>query len=212
MSVSWTAPNSTLPRRKGLPPGGPLQRNPEYRWPSRSLPLATIPETRENGQPKPRATGRGGIGQRKAGPAGEFSPATRLLIRTRAGGGRAEDAVCECCGRWLGEHAGEFQHRAARGAGGCRDEVINGPSNCVLLCGVAVLGTGCHGRAEARKAGMGMGIGGKGFWLRHGTTWAYDPRNVEIVRYDEARVFLAADGKGPDGSGYLRVPPGEAAA
>jgi hypothetical protein len=170
----------------------------------RNAPRKSVPERQEDGpEAKKAATGRGGMGQRKASPPGEFSKKVRLLVRTRAGAGRAEEAVCECCGRWLGLYAGEFQHRAARGNGGCRDEVINGCANAVFLCGVAVLGTGCHGRAEKRKADMGMpDKGGKGFWIKHGTTPAYDPRNVPVVLHDGATVWLAADG-----AGYLREAP-----
>jgi hypothetical protein len=157
-------------------------------------------------QGKNAATGRGGIGQRKAGPPGEFSKKTRLLIRTRAGQGRPFDASCECCGTWLGEHGGDYQHRVARGAGGCRDEVVNGPAGGVLLC------RPCHQRAEAREDDMGMGLDGKGFWLKHGTTPAYDPRNVPVVLHGRAKVYLAPDGIGLDGSGYLREAPEEVAA
>jgi hypothetical protein len=81
--------------------------------------------------------------------------------------------------------------------------VVNGPAGCVLLC------RDCHARAEARQEDMGMPAeGGKGFWLKHGTTPACDPRSIHIVRWDGAEVWLAPDGLGDDGSGYLLQAPG----
>jgi hypothetical protein len=129
----------------------------------------------------------------------EFSPKVRRLVRTRAGSGDPFDALCEAGGEWLGIDAGEFQHRAARGAGGCKDAVVNGPANCCLLC------PECHRRAESRDERMGMDWAG--FWLEHGTTPGYDPRNVPILLASAHgpghQVYLAADGLGPDGTGYL---------
>jgi hypothetical protein len=84
--------------------------------------------------------------------------------------------------------------------------VINGCSNAAFMC------PPCHQRAEDREDGMGMDTDGKGFWLKHGTTPAYDPRNVPVVLHDGRTVWLAADGLGDDGSGYVLVPPGEVAA
>jgi hypothetical protein len=189
-------------RSAGLTRRTPLLPGPGYRM-TRNVPLRSVPRP----QGKNAATGRGGIGQRKAGPPGEFSEKTRLLVRARAGGGDEFNASCECCNAWLGRHGGDYQHRAARGAGGCRDEVVNGPAGGVLLC------RPCHARAEAREDDIGMpDEGGRGFWLKHGTTPAYDPRNVPVVLHDGAVVWLAADGKGPDGSGYLcEAPEGIAA-
>jgi hypothetical protein len=57
------------------------------------------------------------------------------------------------------------------------------------------------------------GEGGKGFWLKHGTTPEYDPRNVPILLHGNALRLLAEDGLGPDGTGYLPAePPGQVAA
>ncbi len=141
-------------------------------------------------------------------PPAEFTPRVKLLVRKRAGRGDIFEAACEACGRWLGEEAGEFQHRAARGAGGCRARVINGPANCALLC------PECHRKAEARNPHMAMDAGG--FWLEHGTTSEYDPRNVAILLHSTggsgAPFFLAEDGLGPDGTGYLYQAPKELAA
>jgi hypothetical protein len=125
----------------------------------------------------------------------------KRLVRKRAGRGDIHEAQCEACGCWLGRDAGEFQRRAARGAGGCRDTVIGGCANCALMC------PPCRRRAEDRDEHMGMGAGG--FWIGHGTAPEYDPRNVPIMLYGkragggEITVWLAAGGKGPDGTGYL---------
>jgi hypothetical protein len=132
----------------------------------------------------------------------------KLLVRKRAGNGDEFQARCEAHGGWLGRDAGEFQHRAARGAGGYRDAVINGPANCVLLC------PECHRRAESRAEDMSMRD--KGFWIEHGTTPEYDPRLIPVKLASEhgsgILVFLAADGLGPDGTGYLLESPGRCAA
>jgi hypothetical protein len=146
--------------------------------------------------------GRGGTGQRKATPPGRFSPATKISVRRRAGRGDVFDALCEACAAWLGEQGGEYQHRAARGIGGSRDPIVNGASGCVLLC------HDCHMLAEARDQDMLE----MGFWLQNGQ----DPRTTPIVLHGDAgrgfRFWLAADGTGPDGTGYLYEAPKELAA
>jgi hypothetical protein len=201
---------SRWPRTSRLEPGTP---------PSRRVPIARNAPLRASGaplaarepetKPKSAATGRGGMGQRKAGPKGEFSPATKLLVRKRAGRGDEFEALAECCGKHLGRDAGEFQHRAARGSGGCRDAVVNGPANCLLMC------HDCHRQAEGRDAHMGMDAAG--FWIEHGTTPEFDPRSVSVMLHGAGGggrpVFLAADGLGPDGTGYLlQAPEARAAA
>ena len=85
--------------------------------------------------------------------------------------------------------------------------MINGPANCALMC------HGCHRRAEDRDRDMGMGA--QGFWIGHGTTAEFDPRNVAIALHGEGSgitVYLAEDGLGPDGTGYLLEAPKELAA
>lgn len=147
------------------------------------------------------------MGQRKATPSGEFSAATRLLVRKRAGRGDIFDSACEACGRHLGEKAGEFQHRASRGSGGCRDAVINGPANCAFMCHE------CHVKAEARDEHLAMDAAG--FWIEHGTTAEYDPRNVPIMLHGAgggASFYLAEDGIGFKGTGYLYQRPEQVAA
>jgi hypothetical protein len=144
----------------------------------------------------------------------EFSPKVKLLVRKRAGRGDIFEAQCEACPQWLGKHYGEFQHRAARGAGGCKDAVINGPANCALMC------PPCHRRAESRDPAMGSDLhlaeDAAGFWIKHGTEPEFDPRSVPILLMSPGGsglpVYLAADGLGPDGTGYLLQRPELAAA
>ncbi len=136
-----------------------------------------------------------------------FSRKVKLAVRTRAGNGDPDLAMCEACGKWLGRRHGQVHHRVNRGAGGCTDEVINGPANAALLCGTAQ--TDCHGRATALDPEMSADD--KGFWIGHGTTPAYDPRNIPVKLASEhgsgVLVYLAADGLGPDGTGYMTAPP-----
>jgi hypothetical protein len=143
----------------------------------------------------PVATGRPSVWSVTGAP--EFTRRVKLLIRTRAGGGDPYQAACESCGIWLGEKGGEFQHRAARGIGGCRDAVINSAANGVLLCGVAALGIGCHGIVERHPDRMSEK--GQGFWIRHGTTPELDPRNVPIRLHanggSERLHWLTEDGQ-----------------
>lgn len=185
--------------------------------PLRAVPLSRIP--REPGapqrraplaarEPKPKSAtrGRGGMGQRKARPAGEFSRTVKLAVRKRAGNGTIEDAMCEACGKGLGRHGGQVQHIVGRGMGGCTDAVINGCANAALLCGTPF--DGCHGLATAFDAG----IGERGFWLPQGT----DPRLVPMRLASEhgsgITVWRAEDGVGPHGTGYMFEAPEEAAA
>lgn len=132
-----------------------------------------------------------------------FSDAVKLLVRTRAGNGDPGMALCEACGCWLGTHAGEYQHRLARGIGGCRLAVVNGPANAALLCGSGALRTGDHGLCENRDRDMH----GMGFWLSYGQ----DPRLEPVMLHGRGgggtTVWLADDGLGEDGSGYLTAPP-----
>jgi hypothetical protein len=139
---------------------------------------------------------------------GEFTVRVKRLIRLRAGNGDPSQAECESCGIFLGTDGGEFQHRTSRGAGGCRDSVINGPAGGVLLCGAAALGTGCHGRAERRVREMRDDA--QGFWIRHGTTPGFDPRLVPVLWHANGGsglpVWLGEDGE------YLYTRPRELAA
>jgi hypothetical protein len=187
--------------------------------PPRTRPLEARTELRrvpfqQKPGPWPR-TGTGAGSQVKNAATGKdtgFSRAVKLAVRTRAGGGDPDLAACEACGIWLGRKRGQVQHRVGRGAGGCTDEVINGCANAALMCGTPL--TGCHGKATAFDPDLAMDAGG--FWIKHGTTPEFDPRNIPILLHSAGgsgiRVFLAADGLGPDGTGYLLAPPGEVAA
>ncbi len=116
-----------------------------------------------------------------------FSPRVRKLVRARAGGGFAEQACCESCGIWLGEHAGQLQHRVARGQGGSKDRVINGPANATLMCGTPF--TGCHGLAESRNPEHRMED--RGFVIKHGKGPEFDPRFVPLTLLGDVRVWLS---------------------
>ena len=48
----------------------------------------------------------------------------------------------------LGRLLGECQHIVCRGMGGTSLAVLNSPADAALLCGSAVLRSGCHGAAE----------------------------------------------------------------
>lgn len=198
-------------RCRPLEPGKPPARRTRL---ARSAGLQPVPWSRAvppltGGAVKSAATRRGSSSGKLTPPAPpEFTPKVKLLVRKRAGNGDEFQALCEACGRGLGRDGGEFQHRAARGAGGCRDRVINGPANCALMC------SECHRKAESRDPGLGMDDAG--FWLEHGATPEFDPRNVPVKLASEhgsgILAYLAADGLGPDGTGYLLAPPEAVAA
>ena len=118
-----------------------------------------------------------------------FSPRVRKLVRTRAGGGYAEQACCESCGIWLGEHAGQVQHRVARGMGGSKDPVVNGLAGAALLCGTSY--TGCHGDCEARHTPEAKTMEARGFVIRHGKGPEFDPRFVPLVLLGDVVVWLS---------------------
>ena len=190
------------------------------------MPRGTVPlraaRSREGGRITASRTGESPAAGRavpagKTAAAGEagFSRTVKLRVRKRAGSGFIEDALCESCGAWLGRYGGEVQHRASRGSGGSTDAVIGGCANAVLLCGrgAAPVRSGCHGRCEDRERDMRDDAAG--FWIRHGTTAEFDPRHVAIMlhgRDSGITVWLAEDGRGPDGTGYLLDPPEEVAA
>lgn len=179
--------NRRAPLRRGKPlePGTPLRR-------------ASVKAKARSAAGTKRATGR--ITPRAPG---EFTPRVKLLVRKRAGCGDVFDAMCEACGMWLGEKGGEVQHRDARGMGGSRDRVTNGPANAVLLCGSAVFRTGCHGACEDRDPHMH----GMGFWLEEGQ----DPRTEPVMLHGAGArggsYYLAADGTGDNGTGYQTARP-----
>lgn len=133
-----------------------------------------------------------------------FSPRVKRLVRTRAGSGDPYDATCECCGTRLGERGGQIQHRLARGSGGSKDPVINGPANAALLCGTSF--NGCHGLCEARSGAAAREMNRRGFWIKHGTTLEFDPRHVPVILFGDVKRWLSTDGR------YLDYPPQDVAA
>ena len=122
-----------------------------------------------------------------------FSARTRLQCRTRAGNGDPDQARCEATGVWLGRYGGEIQHREARGMGGSSDPARNSLVNAVLLS------TGAHRLAESRDRGMNEG----GFWLRSGQDPARTPIRLHSEHGPGITVWLAPDGIGDTGTGYL---------
>jgi hypothetical protein len=102
-----------------------------------------------------------------------------LLIRTRAGSGRAADALCEACRARLGLSGGRIQRRVAA------DVVTGSAANGVLLCPEHLE------LAEARDSQMEA----MGFWLSRGR----DPRQEPILLRgtDDLRItiWLAEDGR-----------------
>lgn len=127
-----------------------------------------------------------------------FSAAVRLLVRQRAGSGDALDAMCESCGIYLGRLLGECQHVVARGIGGTSLAIMNSAANGALLCGSAVLRSGCHGAAEKRDPEMEL----KGFYVKG----RKDPRLVPMTLFDGRKVWRSEDGS------YLDAAPLECAA
>lgn len=157
-----------------------------------------------------------GTGKTKSAPRREtgFSRTVKLQVRKRAGGGFVELACCEACGVELGRYGGEIQHRLSRGMGGSTDPVVTSCANAVLLCGhgAAPIRSGCHGACEDRLRHLSQD--GEGFWIEHGNGPDYDPRYVAILLHGAGSglpVWLAEDGRGIDGSGYLYVLPEMAA-
>lgn len=119
-----------------------------------------------------------------------FPAAMRLAIRTRAGNGDPDEAVCECCAKWLGRYGGQCHHRLGRQAGGSR--LRNTLPNALLACGTPF--TGCHGEATAMK----QHTKDMGFVLNSGQ----DPAMVPVrLHGGERKVWLG------DAGGYLLAPP-----
>ena len=140
--------------------------------------------------PRTKPMGRGkkkqatGSGHHEA----EFSPAVRLLIRKRAGGGDPAEACCEACLIWLGEHGGQIQHIKARGMGGSRDPQLGSPVGGALLCGTPA--SGCHGLCEAWDPGMYAA----GFWIRFAEVLGAKPVRVGVRTGNWVERWLLADG------------------
>ena len=180
--------NRTKPLSRGAPlqPGTkPLTRSSRLQsahW-SRAVPPEGAGEVK-------------GAATRRGPSSGEFSAKVKLQIRTRAGEGDPDQAVCECCGVDLGRYGGQIQHIVARGMGGTSNPVMKTAANGALLCGTAQ--DGDHGLAESRDPGMRR----KGFWLPQGT----DPRMVPMILWTGRKVWRSEDGR------YLTAKPREVAA
>lgn len=124
-------------------------------------------------------------------PPSGFTSRVRLIVRTRAGQGDPAQARCEACGKRLGRRGGQMQHRDARGIGGTRDRVLNGPANAALLCGTPQ--SGCHGRCEKRDKRMLAA----GWWIPSGNGPDYDPRYALVQLWTPdgpAEKWLGEDG------------------
>ena len=131
-----------------------------------------------------------------------FSQATKLDVRTRAGQGDPDAALCEGCGIWCGRYGGQIHHIVDREQ--ADPEIRNTIINALLLHGTAL--TGCHGRAtdcDPRFNAMG-------FWLY---SWQ-KPGEEGVLLYGAAEeggrggltVYLA-----PDGTYALEPPAGQVA-
>lgn len=129
-----------------------------------------------------------------------FPARVKLLVRTRAGNGNPDAAMCEACGIELGKLGGQVHHIINRGMGGTSDPVLQSAANAALLCGTPL--TGCHGLATA----FDEEIGAKGFWLSHSADPRLEPMMLHSVHDSGLLVWRSADGR------YLFRAPGEAAA
>jgi len=157
-------------KRSPLPPrSAPMPRSTA--WPAYGAPRAARPRLRDTG----------------------FSPAVKLAVRRRAGGGDAGLALCECCGTWLGHYGGDVQHIIARGSGGTSRPEINGIQNAALMC------RRDHDAAETRDPDLYD----RGFW-RH--SWEQvGAAALELHGRDGGFTrWLTTDG------GYSATAPGEA--
>ena len=112
---------------------------------------------------------------------------------------KRDGGLCVCCG---GE-ACDVQHRIRRGSGGSRDpRIAYGMSNLIAMC------RHCHDIAEARDERMHA----MGMWLNTWQNPEFEPVALHSVGGSGISVYLAADGLGPDGTGYLYEQPIGAAA
>lgn len=130
-----------------------------------------------------------------------FSPATKLLIRARAGNGNPEEALCEACGIHLGRQGGQIQHIYARQAGGTKVWLYQSAANAALLCGTRY--TGCHGVCENRAHPDNRHMQEMGFWRkRNGTE---KPGDYPVMLHGKGgcgvQVYLT-----PAGTYSLRAP------
>ena len=112
-----------------------------------------------------------------------FSPAVKLAVRKRAGGGDAGLALCERCGTWLGQYGGDIQHIISRGSGGTSRPEISSVQNAALMC------RRDHETAEARDPELYA----RGFWRWNAETPGVVPLMLH-GRDDGFTRWLTADG------------------
>jgi hypothetical protein len=160
-------PGSRLTSRTELSPGKPIGRS--------------------KAEPGTRTANRG-TGRKDTG----FSPAVKLAIRTRAGGGNPDEAGAECCGIHLGRHGGEIQHIIARGSGGTSRPEISRVINGALMC------LPHHAEAEKRLPKWYD----RGFWRKNAETPGMVPLEMHGADGGVTRYLT------PDG-GYSEFPPAE---
>jgi hypothetical protein len=156
--------------------GGPVGGGSPYRY---------CEQCRADRRTSGTVNANGKVVTRRSPRSTGFSRAVKLLVRTRAGNGCADEARCEACGLWLGRRHGECQHLVARGMGGTSNPLLSTPANAALLC------RDCHRTAESRDRETGA----RGFWLPQGT----DPRMVPMMLASEhgsgVLVWRSEDGR-----------------
>lgn len=114
---------------------------------------------------------------------GEFSPATKRLIRAR------DNNRCVLCGIYVGE-GGEVHHRRPRKHGGSRHWTTSSPANGLLLCHVFG-GNGCHQHIEANR----KWAYDHGFLIHEGPARnPTDPASVAVVVDVRVGWWLGHDG------------------
>jgi hypothetical protein len=155
----------------------------------------TTPLARTSGLSRSR-TGR--KPQRDTG----FSRSVKLAVRTRAGNGDIDAAMCERCGIWLGRYGGQVQHVVARGMGGTSNPVLATAADGALLCGTPDDKSTCHGLAESRDPE----VRDQGFWLPQGSDPRLEPMMLHSAHGSGLTVWRSEDGR------YLFEAPGTAAA
>lgn len=139
-----------LLRRTPLKPGKPLARRTPLR--AVSLKRAALAKTKRSAKTGPDRT-------------------TRDLVFDR-------DTGCLICG--AGPYGLQVHHRKPRRLGGRSGQVINQPSNLILVCG------GCHARIESERAwALDLGL------LLHE---AEDPAEIPVLHRLYGIAYLLDDG------------------
>ena len=121
-------------------------------------------------------------------PTVQFSEATVLLIRARAGKGDRRNSRCEACGKWLGGNGGACQPRALQCLDGGSPADLDSSANGTLLCGTP--SEGCCGRCDSRDFDMAVA----GFWLGPDEDPALTPIQWHGIEQSGLTLWLGADG------------------